>query len=94
MLRDLPVFPDNTPQLLRPAGRHGRSPGHWQADPAAMTRLYATHPPAAAAMAILKQHPRNPGFADSVFSGLNAFYVDEPIRCANAGAVVADAAAA
>ena len=39
-----------------------------------MARFYATHPPAARARTILGQHPPTPGFADSVFSGLNAFY--------------------
>ena len=69
------MFPDNSPQsfydrLVATAV----VPATGKPDPAAMTRFYATHPPAAAAMAILKQHPPSPGFADSVFSGLNAFY--------------------
>jgi catalase len=72
---NLPVFPDDSPQSL-----HDRLvatavvPGTGKPDPAAMTRFYATHPPAARAMTILKQHPPTSGFADSVFSGLNAFW--------------------
>jgi catalase len=72
---NLAVFPDNSPQSMydrlvasAPVAGTGKP------DPAAMTRFYASHPPAAAAMAILKQHPPTPGFADSVFSGLNTFY--------------------
>jgi catalase len=72
---NLPVFPDDSPQsfydrLVATAV----VPGTGKPDPAAMTRFYASHPPAARAMAILKQHPPTPGFADSIFSGLNAFY--------------------
>jgi catalase len=72
---NLPVFPDDSPQSM-----HDRLvataivPGTGKPDPAAMTRFYASHPPAARAMTILKQHPPTPGFADSIFSGLNAFY--------------------
>jgi catalase len=72
---NLPVFPDDSPQSL-----HDRLvatavvPATGKPDPAAMTRFYATHPPAARAMTILKQHPPTSGFADSVFSGLNAFW--------------------
>jgi catalase len=84
---NLPVFPDNSPQsfydrLVATAV----VPATGKPDPAAMTRFYATHPPAARAMTILKQHPPTPGFADSVFSGLNAFYfvnesgVRSPVR--------------
>ncbi|MGA8332276.1 MAG: catalase family peroxidase [Mycobacterium sp.] len=72
---NLAVFPDNSPQSMydrlvasAPVAGTGKP------DPAAMTRFYTSHPPAAAAMAILKQHPPTPGFADSVFSGLNTFY--------------------
>jgi catalase len=72
---NLPVFPDNSPQsfydrLVATAV----VPATGKPDPVAMTRFYATHPPAARAMTILKQHRPTPGFADSVFSGLNAFY--------------------
>jgi catalase len=72
---NLPVFPDNSPQsfydrLVATAV----IPATGKPDPAAMTRFYATHPPAARAMTILKQHPPTSGFADSVFSGLNAFW--------------------
>ncbi len=72
---NLPVFPDDSPQsfydrLVATAV----VPGTGKPEPAAMTRFYASHPPAARAMAILKQHAPTPGFADSIFSGLNAFY--------------------
>jgi catalase len=72
---NLPVFPDDSPQsmydrLVATAVVAGTG----KPDPAAMTRFYAAHPPAARALKILKQHPPTPGFADSVFSGLNAFY--------------------
>ena len=72
---NLPVFPDNSPQsfydrLVATA----LVPATGKPDPSAMTRFYAAHPPAARALTILKQHPPTPGFADSVFSGLNAFY--------------------
>ena len=72
---NLPVFPDDSPhslydRLLATAV----VPGTGKPDAAAMTRFYSAHPPAARAMTIIKQHPPTPGFADSVFSGLNAFY--------------------
>ncbi|MGA9489820.1 MAG: catalase, partial [Mycobacterium sp.] len=54
---NLPVFPDNSPQsfydrLVATAV----VPATGKPDPAAMTRFYATHPPAARAMTIIKQH--------------------------------------
>jgi catalase len=72
---NLPVFPDPSPQsmydrLLATAIVAGTG----KPDPNAMTRFYVAHPPAARAMTIIKQHPPTPGFADSIFSGLNAFY--------------------
>jgi catalase len=72
---NLPVFPDNSPQSMYDRlTAQAVIAGTGKPDPAAMTRFYATHPPAAAAMTILKEHSPSPGFADSVFSGLNAFY--------------------
>jgi catalase len=72
---NLPVFLDNSPQ-----GFYDRLiasavvPGTGKPDPAAMARFLAAHPETARAMKIVKQHPPTTGFADSVYSGLNAFY--------------------
>ncbi|HTZ15266.1 MAG TPA: catalase family peroxidase [Mycobacterium sp.] len=72
---NLPVFLDNSPQ-----GFYDRLiasavvPGTGKPDPAAMARFLAAHPETARAMSIVKRHPPTPGFADSVYSGLNAFY--------------------
>jgi catalase len=72
---NLPVFPDPSPQSLYDRlVATAVVPATGKPDPAAMTRFYAAHPPAERAMAIIKQHPPTPGFADSVFSGLSAFY--------------------
>jgi catalase len=72
---NLPVFPDDSPQSMYDRlVATAIVAGTGKPDPAAMTRFYAAHPPAARAMTILKQHPPTPGFADSVFSGLSAFY--------------------
>jgi catalase len=72
---NLPVFLDNSPQgfydrLIASAA----VPGTGKPDPTAMARFLAAHPETARAMDIVKQHPPTPGFADSVYSGLNAFY--------------------
>jgi catalase len=77
---NLPVFPDDSPQSIYDRlVATAIVAGTGKPDPAAMTRFYAAHPPAARAMTILKQHPPTSGFADSVFSGLNAFYfVSQP----------------
>ena len=70
-----PVFLDNSPQ-----GFYDRllaskiSPGTGKPDPAAMARFLAEHPETARAMKIIKAHPPTPGFGDSTFGGLNAFY--------------------
>jgi catalase len=76
---NLPVFPDNSPQ-----GFYDRLiasapvPGTGKPDPAAMATFLAAHPETARAMTIVKGQPPTPGFADSTFRGLNAFYlVDE-----------------
>src|SRR6201997_1383540 len=72
---NLPVFLDNSPQgfydrLIASAA----VPGTGKPEPTAMAQFLAAHPETARAMAIVKQHPPTPGFADSVYSGLNAFY--------------------
>jgi catalase len=86
---NLPVFPDNSPQ-----GFYDRllaskiDPATGQPDPAAMSSFLAAHPETAAAMAVIKQHPPTPGFADSTFWGLNTFFfvndagVRTPVRWA------------
>jgi catalase len=72
---NLPVFLDNSPQ-----GFYDRLiastvvAGTGKPDPTAMAQFLAAHPETARAMKIVKQHPPTPGFADSVYSGLNAFY--------------------
>jgi catalase len=72
---NLPIFPDDSPQSMYDRlAATAVVPDTGKPDPAAMTRFYATHPAAARAMKILKQHPPTTGFADSVFSGLNAFW--------------------
>src|SRR5580693_9241935 len=72
---NLPVFLDNSAQgfydrLIASAA----VPATGKPDPTAMAQFLAAHPETARAMAIVKQHPPTTGFADSVFSGLNAFY--------------------
>jgi catalase len=72
---NLPVFLDNSPQgfydrLIASA----KVPGTGKPDPTVMARFLEAHPETARAMAIVKQHPPTPGFADSVYRGLNAFY--------------------
>jgi catalase len=72
---NLPVFPDPSPQSMYDRlVATAIVPATGKPDPTAMTRFYAAHPPAARAMSILKQHKPTPGFADSTFSGLSAFY--------------------
>jgi catalase len=72
---NLPVFPDNSPQ-----GFYDRllaskvDPATGKPDPAAMSAFLAAHPETAAAMAVIKQHPPTPGFADSTYWGLNTFF--------------------
>jgi catalase len=73
---NIPVFPDNSPQSFYDRlTAQAVVPGTGKPDPSAMARFFATHPEAARAMTILKQHPPTPGFADSVYRSLNAFYL-------------------
>jgi len=86
---NLPVFPDSSPQ-----GFYDRllaskvDPATGKPDPTAMSAFLTAHPETAAAMAVIKQHPPTPGFADSTFSGLNTFFfvneagVRTPVRWA------------
>jgi catalase len=73
---NLPVFLDNSPQgfydrLIASAVVAGTG----KPDPTAMARFLAAHPETVRAMGIVKQHPPTPGFADSTYRGLNAFYL-------------------
>ncbi|HET7667476.1 MAG TPA: catalase family peroxidase [Mycobacterium sp.] len=71
---NLPVFPDSSPQ-----GFYDRlfaskpDPATGKPDPAAMSAFEQAHPESAAAMAVIKQHPPTPGFADSTYSSLITF---------------------
>jgi catalase len=72
---NLTVFLDNSPQgfydrLLasKVVGATGES------DPAAMRRFLAKHPETARAMAINEANPPTPGFTDSTYRSLIAFY--------------------
>jgi catalase len=74
-MMNLTVFLDNSPQgfydrLLasKVVGATG------EPDPAAMPRFLAKHPETARAMAINQAHPPSPGFADSTYRSLVAFY--------------------
>jgi catalase len=72
---NLHVFLDNSPQgfydrLL--ASKVVAATG--EPDPAAMPRFLAKHPETARAMAINEAHPPTPGFADSTYRSLAAFY--------------------
>jgi catalase len=73
---NLPVFPDNSAQ-----GFYDRLlaskvvPATGKPDPAAMAAFLRAHPETAAAMAVMKKSPPTPGFADSTFSSLIAFFL-------------------
>ena len=72
---NLPVFQDNSPQ-----GFYDRLiaskivPETGKPDPQATARFQAAHPETVRAMALIKADPPTPGFADSTYRGLNAFY--------------------
>jgi catalase len=72
---NLPVFVDRSPQ-----GFYDRlfasknDPATGKPDPAAMAAFEKAHPESAAAMAVIKQHPPTPGFADSTYSSLITFF--------------------
>jgi catalase len=72
---NLPVFLDNSPR-----GFYDRLiasavvPGTGKPDPTAMSRFLAAHPETERAMKIVKKQPPTPGFADSTYHGLHAFY--------------------
>jgi catalase len=72
---NLPVFLDSSAQ-----GFYDRlvaskiAPSTGKPDPEAMARFLAAHPETVRAMAVIKDHPATPGFGDSTFRSLNAFY--------------------
>lgn len=72
---NLPVFPDNSPQGFFDRILASKVvPGTGKPDPESMSQFLANHPETTKAMAIVKQHPPTPGFADSTFGSLIAFY--------------------
>jgi catalase len=88
-LLNLPVFPDNSPQGFYDRLLASKAdPATGKPDPAAMSAFEKAHPESAAAMAVIKQHPPTPGFADSTFSSLITFFfindagVRTPVRWA------------
>ena len=88
-LLNLPVFVDNSPQGFYDRLLASKNdPATGKPDPAAMAAFEKAHPESAKAMAVIKQHPPTPGFADSTFSSLITFYfVDDsgkrtPVRWA------------
>ncbi|MDT5276150.1 MAG: catalase [Mycobacterium sp.] len=73
---NIPVFLDNSPQsFYKRLIASAAVPGTGKPDPTTMALFLAAHPETARAMTIVKRHPSTPGFADSVYSGLNAFYL-------------------
>jgi catalase len=74
-MMNLSVFLDNSPE-----GFYDRMlaskvvPATGEPDPAAMSRFLARYPETARAMAINEAHPPTPGFADSTYRSLVAFY--------------------
>lgn len=73
---NLPVFPDNSPRGFYDRLLASKAdPATGKPDPQAMAGFTAAHPETAAAMAIIKKNPPTTGFADSIFSSLNAFYL-------------------
>ena len=72
---NLPVFPVNSPQAFYDQLVASKvDPATGKADPAAMERFQAAHPETVAATALIKKEPPTPGFAESTFRSLNAFY--------------------
>lgn len=74
-LLNLPVFPDNSPQGFYDRLLASKPlPATGKPDPAALARFLADHPETARAMGIIKANPPTPGFADSTYRSLIAFY--------------------
>jgi len=88
-LLNLPVFVDHSPQGFYDRLLASKTdPATGKPDPAAMSAFNEAHPESVAAMAVIKQHPPTPGFADSTFSSLITFFfvndagVRTPVRWA------------
>jgi catalase len=84
---NVPVFTDSTPRGFYERILASKPvPGTGKPDPQKMSAFLDRHPETAAAMKIIKQSPPSPGFVDSTFYGLNAFYftnsagVSVPVR--------------
>jgi len=74
-MMNLTVFLDNSPQGFYDRMLASKVVGATgEPDPAAMPRFLAKHPETARAMAINEAHPPTPGFADSTYRSLVAFY--------------------
>ncbi len=71
----LPVFPDKTPEGFYERTLAGKPlPSTGKPDPDAMPKYLAAHPETKAALDIIKAAKPSPGFADSTFRSLMAFY--------------------
>jgi len=88
-LLNLPVFVDHSPQGFYDRLLASKTdPATGKPDPAAMSAFEKAHPESAAAMAVIKQNPPTPGFADSTYSSLITFFfindagVRTPVRWA------------
>jgi catalase len=74
-MMNLTVFLDNSPQGFYDRLLASKIVGATgEPDPAAMPPFLAKHPETARAMAINQAHPPTPGFADSTYRSLVAFY--------------------
>ena len=74
-LLNLPVFVDHSPQGFYDRLLASKTdPATGKPDPVAMSAFNKAHPESVAAMALIKQHPPTPGFADSTYSCLITFF--------------------
>nr|WP_192722361.1 catalase family peroxidase [Mycobacterium sp. OAS707] len=74
-LLNLPVFVDHSPQGFYDRLLASKTdPATGKPDPVAMSAFNKAHPESVATMALIKQHPPTPGFADSTYSSLITFF--------------------
>jgi catalase len=74
-LLNLPVFPDSSPQGFYERTLAAKPvPATGKPDPDAMATFLAAHPETERAMELIKAAPPSPGFADSTYRSLMAFY--------------------
>ncbi|GAF49441.1 catalase family peroxidase [Rhodococcus wratislaviensis] len=72
---NIPVFLDSTPEGFYERLLASKPlPDSGQPDPRKMDAFLSRHPETVNAMKIIKQYPPSPGFDDSTFHGINAFY--------------------